>query len=59
MKSYEAPTLTPVGTVADLTQGQVFQQGQDSLSWIPIFGGNPRPGGGHGGGSGGGGGFGS
>lgn len=53
MKAYESPTLTRVGTVADLTQGQIFQQGQDSMSWIPIFGG-PRPGGGHGGGGGGG-----
>lgn len=50
MKTYESPTLTKVGTVADLTQGQLFQQGHDHLSWIPIFGG-PRDGGGGGFGS--------
>ncbi|MGN0065017.1 MAG: lasso RiPP family leader peptide-containing protein [Nocardioides sp.] len=59
MNAYESPTLTRVGTVADLTQGQIFHQGQDSLSWIPIvgpiFGSDPR----HPGGGGGGGGFGS
>lgn len=52
MNTYEAPTLTRVGTVSDLTQGQIFQQGQDSLSWIPIvgdlFGEGPRDGGGFG-----------
>lgn len=54
MKTYQSPTLTKVGTVNELTQGQVFQQGQDSLSWIPIIGpifGGPRDGGGGGFGS--------
>ncbi len=55
MSGYTSPTLTKVGTVAELTQGQVFRQGHDNLSWIPLA---PRPGGG-GGGPGNGGGFGS
>lgn len=49
MNAYESPSLTKVGSVADLTQGQLFQRGQDSLNWIiPIFG-PPRDGGGGGG----------
>lgn len=47
MTNYEAPRLTRIGTVADLTQGQLFREGQDFLSWIPIvgdlFGNGPRP----------------
>lgn len=54
MKTYEAPTLTKVGSVAELTQGQLFQHGQDSLNWIiPVFGPPRNPGGpGNGGGFG-------
>ena len=29
MEEYEAPTLTEVGSVADLTQGDLFHPGQD------------------------------
>jgi hypothetical protein len=36
---YEAPSITEVGTVRDLTLGDLFQPGQDNLSWIPIIGG--------------------
>lgn len=47
MMRYESPTLTKIGGVTELTQGDLFQQGQDRLSWIPIFGNNdPRPPGG-------------
>ena len=42
MHAYEAPSITKVGTVADLTQGNIFQRGQDSIQWIPI--GGPIPG---------------
>ena len=52
--AYEAPSITKVGTVADLTQGNIFQRGQDSISWIPFGGpipGWPPPGGGGGFGS--------
>nr|WP_244242405.1 hypothetical protein [Nocardioides seonyuensis] len=45
--------------MAELTQGQIFEQGQDSLSWIPIIGHifgtaspSPTPGPGGGGGFG-------
>lgn len=47
MDGYESPALHRVGSVAELTQGHIFQQGHDSMSWIPIFGG-PRDGGGFG-----------
>jgi hypothetical protein len=36
--SYEAPTLVEVGSVRNLTQGNLFSPGQDSLSWIPVIG---------------------
>ena len=52
MNAYETPSLTKVGTVADLTQGNIFARGQDSIQWIPF--GGPIPGW-----PGGGGGFGS
>ena len=59
MNGYESPTLTRIGSVAELTQGQIFEQGQDSLSWIPIIGHifgtaspSPTPGPGGGGGFG-------
>lgn len=39
MNEYEAPSIQDVGTVRDLTQGDLFDPGQDSLSWIPIIGG--------------------
>lgn len=38
MEKYESPTLTKVGTVADLTQGHISSSGQDALSWITIRG---------------------
>ncbi|RYB92583.1 lasso RiPP family leader peptide-containing protein [Nocardioides glacieisoli] len=54
MTSYEAPSLTRIGTVTELTQGAVPHRNMDHLSWIP----ETRPGN-PGGGGGGGGGFGS
>lgn len=59
MDRYESPKITTIGTVAELTQGQIFQQGQDSLSWIRIPGNGHGPGHGNGNGPGNGGGFGS
>jgi hypothetical protein len=38
-EAYEAPTLTEVGSVKDLTAGHLFQPGHDNLSWIPVVGG--------------------
>lgn len=38
MRQYEAPTLTVVGTLAGLTQGQAFHPGSDNLAWVPVFG---------------------
>jgi hypothetical protein len=35
---YEAPTVAEIGTIRELTQGHLFQPGQDNLSWIPIIG---------------------
>lgn len=32
--TYEKPTITEIGSVKDLTQGQWFADGQDSLSWV-------------------------
>lgn len=37
-EAYEAPTLTEVGSVRELTQGQFRSPGQDYLSWIPVIG---------------------
>ncbi|GAA2743241.1 hypothetical protein GCM10009868_16250 [Terrabacter aerolatus] len=39
MENYESPSLTDVGSVVDLTMGDLFQPGQDALSQIPIIGG--------------------
>lgn len=39
MRSYEAPSITEIASVADLTRGDFFQPGTDGLSWIPIIGG--------------------
>jgi hypothetical protein len=38
VSAYESPSITKVGTVADLTQGNWRSPGQDYLSWIPIIG---------------------
>ena len=38
MKTYESPTLTRVGTVREMTQGEAYSPGQDNLSWVPTFG---------------------
>lgn len=60
MKPYEAPSITKVGTVADLTQGNLLQRGHDSIQWVTY--GGPFTGNGGGssnGGGNGGGGFGS
>ena len=54
MTEYESPSLTKIGTVAELTQGAVPHQSHDAMLWIP----QTRPGA-PGGGGGGGGGFGS
>nr|WP_210438696.1 MULTISPECIES: hypothetical protein [unclassified Nocardioides] len=43
-----------MGTVAELTQGNIFQRGHDNNQWIPIGGPFTGNGGGHGGGNGGG-----
>jgi len=37
-ETYEPPTVVVIGSFQDLTQGQLFSPGQDSLSWIPIIG---------------------
>jgi hypothetical protein len=36
--AYEAPTLLEVGSIRNLTQGNLFSPGQDNLSWIPVIG---------------------
>lgn len=38
MKSYEAPEISTIGSVADLTRGDAFQPGSDGLSWLPVVG---------------------
>ena len=38
MTTYQAPSITRVGTVTGLTQGQAFHPGQDNLAWVPVFG---------------------
>jgi hypothetical protein len=36
---YEAPELTELGTLSDLTQASLFGKSSDNLSWIlPILG---------------------
>ncbi len=37
-QGYEAPTITEVGSIRELTQGDLFSPGHDSLSWIPVIG---------------------
>jgi hypothetical protein len=38
---YEAPELTALGSLTDLTQANLFGQSSDQLTWIlPIFGDN-------------------
>ncbi len=54
---YEPPTIIRVGTVADLTQGNVAQRGHDNIQWVTY--GGPFTGNGGGSSNGGGGGFGS
>lgn len=39
MNDYVAPQLTRVGSITEMTMGNLFSPGQDSLSWIPIIGG--------------------
>jgi hypothetical protein len=36
---YEPPVLTVIGSLQEVTAGQVLQHGQDDLSSIPIIGG--------------------
>lgn len=38
MTEYQAPALSRVGTVTEVTQGTAYSEGQDNLSWVPIFG---------------------
>lgn len=38
MVKYEAPSLVEIGSIADLTLGNLFHPGQDNLSWIPVLG---------------------
>jgi hypothetical protein len=35
---YEAPQVSEIGTIEELTQGDLFSPGQDALSNIPIIG---------------------
>jgi hypothetical protein len=36
---YEAPEITALGTLSDLTQANLFGQSSDNLTWIiPILG---------------------
>jgi hypothetical protein len=37
-EGYEPPVFVEVGSVRALTQGHLFQPGQDNLSWIPVIG---------------------
>ena len=38
---YEAPEITVLGSLTDLTQANLFGQSTDQLTWIlPIFGDN-------------------
>ena len=38
---YEAPELTELGSLTDVTQANLFGQSSDNLTWIlPIFGDN-------------------
>jgi hypothetical protein len=40
-KPYEAPELTALGSLTDVTQANLFGQSSDNLTWIiPIFGDN-------------------
>jgi hypothetical protein len=40
---YEAPEITELGTLSDLTQASLFGKSSDNLSWIlPILGDNNR-----------------
>jgi hypothetical protein len=54
MHTYEAPSITKLGTVADLTQGNQLQRGHDSVNWqygpFTGNGGGSSNGGGQGGG---------
>jgi hypothetical protein len=35
---YEAPAVTVVGNVRDMTMGQIFASGQDNINFFGLFG---------------------
>jgi hypothetical protein len=37
-EGYEAPTLTEVGSVREVTQGHFLQSGQDGVNFFGLFG---------------------